>query len=276
VRHVPVRDVQAWVPGPLPCRGTAVHHPSLAGEGTRWSCVGPWPVAKSLRLHTATWVFVAVLGSAAHHLPCATVPVLPCVQREVDAWTDMNVVVYHGSALARQCIREHEFHFSSGETGARVPPRRGVTAPYKFHVRMLGCHCAVQVSRAYAGVSLRRTSFPCVCWGVTAPYKFPVRMLGCHCAVQASRACNGRVVLAAVLLPPLLAAAVLFFFFSCCSLGVLLLCNLMTFQRTPRAAAGLVAALPSITSNPPSVRTHPSIKPLAAPAPPAPGAGDNL
>jgi hypothetical protein len=100
-----------------------------------------------------------------------------------------------------------------------------------------GCHCAVQVSCAYAGVSLRRTSFPCVCWGVTAPYKFPcvcwgvtapykfhVRMLGCHCAVQASRACNGRVVLAAVLLPPLLAAAVLFFFFllllSWCSLAL--------------------------------------------------------
>jgi chromodomain-helicase-DNA-binding protein 7 len=32
-------------------------------------------------------------------------------QREIESWTDMNVVVFHGSAASREIIKKHEIHF---------------------------------------------------------------------------------------------------------------------------------------------------------------------
>jgi len=44
-------------------------------------------------------------------------------QREIQTWTDMNVVVYHGSAESRELIRRHEWHFKDA--------RKSI---YRFHV----------------------------------------------------------------------------------------------------------------------------------------------
>lgn len=38
-------------------------------------------------------------------------------QRELLSWTDMNIVVYHGSQEDREFIREYEFRYSAGATG---------------------------------------------------------------------------------------------------------------------------------------------------------------
>jgi hypothetical protein len=59
-----------------------------------------------------------------------------CVlQREVLSWTPMNVVVYHGSKLARDCLQEHEFSFVDTSTGFRVAAAEDAGL-LKFNVRM--------------------------------------------------------------------------------------------------------------------------------------------
>jgi hypothetical protein len=51
----------------------------------------------------------------------------PHWQREFEAWTDMNVVIYHGSAEARKAIREHEFYYKDAKGGR-------LTGVHRFHV----------------------------------------------------------------------------------------------------------------------------------------------
>ena len=56
-----------------------------------------------------------------------------CLQREVEAWTNMNVVVFHGNDTARACILEHEFYYADKSSGVRQfdkPPK----VLYKFNV----------------------------------------------------------------------------------------------------------------------------------------------
>lgn len=36
-------------------------------------------------------------------------------QREFEIWTDMNAVVYHGSATSRQLIQQTEFYYESSD-----------------------------------------------------------------------------------------------------------------------------------------------------------------
>eukprot|EP00004_Rigifila_ramosa_P023592 TRINITY_DN6646_c0_g1_i1.p1 TRINITY_DN6646_c0_g1~~TRINITY_DN6646_c0_g1_i1.p1 ORF type:complete len:1934 (+),score=399.24 TRINITY_DN6646_c0_g1_i1:667-5802(+) len=47
-------------------------------------------------------------------------------QREVETWTEMNAVVYHGSAEARRIIRDYEFFYREKE--------RPLLGCYKFHI----------------------------------------------------------------------------------------------------------------------------------------------
>lgn len=44
-------------------------------------------------------------------LVVAPLSTLPHWQREVDTWTGMNAITYHGSAAARRNIRQREFHW---------------------------------------------------------------------------------------------------------------------------------------------------------------------
>jgi hypothetical protein len=69
-------------------------------------------------------------------LTLALISIISVLQREVETWTDMNVVVYHGSATAKEALREHEFWYANGETNIRIPNTRATPAPLKFNVRV--------------------------------------------------------------------------------------------------------------------------------------------
>lgn len=40
-------------------------------------------------------------------------------EREFEQWTDMNVIVYHGSAISRQVIQNYEFYYQKGDAKKR-------------------------------------------------------------------------------------------------------------------------------------------------------------
>ncbi len=58
----------------------------------------------------------------------------------------MNVVVYHGPLVGRDCIREHEFSFAA-DSGMRVPPRKDIKPPFKFNVGVPAAPFCVVVFR---------------------------------------------------------------------------------------------------------------------------------
>ena len=60
-------------------------------------------------------------------LVVAPLSTIPHWQREFSRWTSMNVIVYHGSARARQLVQDYEFYYR-GLDGHRVPNC------FKFHV----------------------------------------------------------------------------------------------------------------------------------------------
>ena len=47
----------------------------------------------------------------------------------------MNVIVYHGSAVAKECLQEHEFWYASTDTGIRLWDNKATSVPMKFNVR---------------------------------------------------------------------------------------------------------------------------------------------
>ena len=55
-------------------------------------------------------------------------------QRELEAWSHLNVEVYHGNAAARQVMLQHEWWFDGGGGGGRRGQGQGPSAMYKFNV----------------------------------------------------------------------------------------------------------------------------------------------
>ena len=63
-------------------------------------------------------------------LVVAPLSTLPHWQREFDAWTGMNCLMYHGNEMARRVINENEFYFES-----QPPANSNLPNPlFKFHV----------------------------------------------------------------------------------------------------------------------------------------------
>ena len=60
-------------------------------------------------------------------LVIAPLSTIPNWQREFEAWTDLNVIVYHGTSASRNMIAEYELYFKDAE-GKRIPDI------YKFNV----------------------------------------------------------------------------------------------------------------------------------------------
>ena len=52
-------------------------------------------------------------------------------QRELESWTKLNTVIYHGSKEARQAILQHEWWFEDDATGGRS--KKGAQL-HKFNV----------------------------------------------------------------------------------------------------------------------------------------------
>ncbi|XP_037085686.1 LOW QUALITY PROTEIN: chromodomain-helicase-DNA-binding protein 7-like [Pollicipes pollicipes] len=60
-------------------------------------------------------------------LVIAPLSTIPNWQREFEAWTDLNVIVYHGTSASRNMIAEYEMYYKDAD-GQRIPDM------YKFHV----------------------------------------------------------------------------------------------------------------------------------------------
>ena len=87
---------------------------------------------------------------------------LPLLQREVEAWTSMNVVVFHGNATALDAAVQHEFRFIDPTTKTRV-----LDDVPKFHVRGLSLSLALLFLSSLLSLSV--THLPCPrppprCW----------------------------------------------------------------------------------------------------------------
>jgi SNF2 family DNA or RNA helicase len=61
------------------------------------------------------------------YLVIAPLSTLPHWQREVEAWTDLNCILYHGDQESRRIITEFETHYRN-ERGGKVG------GPLKFHI----------------------------------------------------------------------------------------------------------------------------------------------
>lgn len=70
-----------------------------------------WPLHRGKTLQTAS--AVQIIANELHRtgpvLIIAPLSTVPHWKREFQNWTDLNVIIYHGSAEDRQIIREHEF-----------------------------------------------------------------------------------------------------------------------------------------------------------------------
>lgn len=64
---------------------------------------------QSLTFIHAVWEY----GIRGPYLIIAPLSTIPNWQREIEAWTDMNVVVYHGSGASRNMLQEYEYYFKN-------------------------------------------------------------------------------------------------------------------------------------------------------------------
>lgn len=64
---------------------------------------------QSLTFIHSVWEY----GIRGPYLIIAPLSTIPNWQREIEAWTDMNVVVYHGSGASRNMLQEYEYHFKN-------------------------------------------------------------------------------------------------------------------------------------------------------------------
>ena len=69
-------------------------------------------------------------------LVIAPLSTIPNWQREFELWTDMNVIVYHGSQTSRNMIQEYEMYYKD-EEGERIPKL------FKFHVLITTYECII-------------------------------------------------------------------------------------------------------------------------------------
>ena len=67
-------------------------------------------------------------------LVVAPLSVIPNWLREIEGWTEMNAIVFHGNQQSREAIFKHEFFFTDPETGKDVTRDQDGSRIYKFHV----------------------------------------------------------------------------------------------------------------------------------------------
>lgn len=86
----------------------------------------------------------------------APLSTLPHWQREIEAWTDLNAVLFHGDSFSRELIFEHELHY---RTERNVKIRK----PLKFNVLLttpeMGAASAPHVLRVASSLSYIFTLF---------------------------------------------------------------------------------------------------------------------
>ncbi|KAL5021350.1 hypothetical protein ScPMuIL_000505 [Solemya velum] len=63
---------------------------------------------------------VFLFGIEGPYLVIAPLSTIPNWQREFETWTDMNVIVYHGTSISRNMLQEYEMYYKD-ENGKRIP-----------------------------------------------------------------------------------------------------------------------------------------------------------
>ena len=69
-------------------------------------------------------------------LVIAPLSTIPNWQREFELWSDMNVIVYHGSQTSRNMLAEYEMYYKD-DKGERIPD------VFKFHVLITTYECLI-------------------------------------------------------------------------------------------------------------------------------------
>ena len=69
-------------------------------------------------------------------LVIAPLSTIPNWQREFELWSDMNVIVYHGSQTSRNMLAEYEMYYKD-DKGDRIPD------VFKFHVLITTYECLI-------------------------------------------------------------------------------------------------------------------------------------
>ena len=87
-------------------------------------------------IQALTWVnSIYEYGIRGPFLVIAPLSTIPNWQREFELWTDMNVIVYHGSQTSRNMIQEYEMYYK--EDGEKIEDI------YKFHVLITTYECII-------------------------------------------------------------------------------------------------------------------------------------
>jgi chromodomain-helicase-DNA-binding protein 7 len=88
-------------------------------------------------IQSLAWVHsIWKYGIRGPFLVIAPLSTIPNWQREFELWTDMNVIVYHGSQTSRNMIQEYEMHYKD-DSGERIPNL------FKFHVLITTYECII-------------------------------------------------------------------------------------------------------------------------------------
>ena len=67
-------------------------------------------------------------------LVVAPLSVIPNWLREVEDWTDMNAIVFHGNEASRELILEHEFYFADPDSGQLLKKDDNGRQVFKFNI----------------------------------------------------------------------------------------------------------------------------------------------
>lgn len=76
------------------------------------------------------------VGIKGPHLVIAPLSTIPNWQREFELWSDMNVIVYHGSQTSRNMLAEYEMYYKNA-SGERIKDK------FKFHVLITTYECII-------------------------------------------------------------------------------------------------------------------------------------
>ena len=144
VERPKAKEWKSWTESPAYKNGNSLRPYQL--EGVNWlnfswyqhrNCLLADEMGLGKTIQSLAWVHhIWEYGIRGPFLVIAPLSTIPNWQREFELWTDMNVIVYHGSQTSRNMIQEYEMYYKTPE-GDRIED------VYKFHVLITTYECII-------------------------------------------------------------------------------------------------------------------------------------
>merc|ERR1719509_387115 len=138
------KEWKEWNKTPVYKNGNSLRPYQL--EGVNWlnyswyqhrNCLLADEMGLGKTIQSLAWIHhIWEFGIRGPFLVIAPLSTIPNWQREFELWTDMNVIVYHGSQTSRNMIQEYEMYYKTPE-GDRIED------VYKFHVLITTYECII-------------------------------------------------------------------------------------------------------------------------------------